>query len=89
MKKLLEVIRDLDSFDEDDTIYVAAPWVESSSALVATEPDDGGVPRKAKKAGLIYFLEVCVAKEFLEGLDVAAAPEEKCQAVIRYATTDA
>ena len=64
---LLEAVRDLDSLDEGSTIYAAEPWAEGSQAIVASEPDAGGLPAEAQKLGLKYFLEVFVAREFLEG----------------------
>ena len=35
---LLDVIRDLDSFDEEHTIYAQQPWRPASMAIVVQEP---------------------------------------------------
>ena len=91
--KLLDIVGRLSDFDEDDTIYVAEPWTEDSAAMVAPEPDEGLVPKKAAKAGLTYFIEIFIAIEFTEAW--VASQEEKpslsaiCQRLVEYATNDA
>jgi hypothetical protein len=62
-----DAISHLGSLNGRDTIYAAEPWAPGSQAVVAAEPDDGGLPLEAQKLGLTYFLEVFVAREFLEG----------------------
>jgi hypothetical protein len=47
--KLIELIRDLESLDEEDTIYAAEPWNDDSEAIVAREPDAGGLPPKRRE----------------------------------------
>jgi hypothetical protein len=93
MMTLLEAIRDLDSLDEGSTIYAAEPWSADSQAVVAPEPDTGGLPAEARKPGLKYFLEVFVARDFLEGwvgnLDAEPTTQEKVARLIQYAITDA
>ncbi len=90
---LIEAIRDLDSFDEEATIYAAEPWTETSTVLIAPELAAGGLPTEAAKLGLKYFLEVFIARDFLEGWtgNLKAEPtlEEKCARLIKYAITDA
>jgi hypothetical protein len=90
---LLESIRNLDSLDEESTIYAAEPWKADSRAIVAREADIGGLPAEAQKLGLKYFLEIFVARDFLEGwvecLDAEPTLQEKCARLIQYATTDA
>jgi len=90
---LLEAVRDLDSFDENATIYAAEPWVAESQVIVALEPGSGGLPPEAQKLGLKYFIEVFLAREFLEGwgknLGVEPTLQEKCARLIQYAITDA
>ena len=34
---------------------------------MAHEPEAGGAPAEAKRLGLKYFLEVFIAREFIEG----------------------
>ncbi|WP_455819465.1 hypothetical protein [Pseudomonas cerasi] len=90
---LIDVINQLDSFDSDDTIYAKKPWMPDSEAIVATEPDDGGVPDKAAKIDAEYFLEVFLAVEFLEGwlsnFDQKPTGKEQCLRLIQYAENDA
>ena len=91
--KLIEAIEELDSFAEDNTIYAAEPWSAESQAVVDTEPPSGGLPEKAQELGLKYFLEVFLAREFLEGwvanLQAEPSLREKCERLIQYAVTDA
>ncbi len=91
--KLIELIRDLESLDEEDTIYAAEPWNDDSEAIVAREPDAGGLPPEAERKGLKYFLEVFVARDFAAdwSSELGARPsvQQKCARLIEYAATDA
>ncbi len=91
--KLIEAVRDLESLNAGDTIYAARPWTQNSEVIIAAEPETGGLPPEAQKLGLIYFIEVFVAREFLEGwlsnLDVQATLQEKSERLIKYAIDDA
>ena len=91
--RLGDAIRQLASLDQDATIYAAEPWSDESTAIVAIEPDSGGVPENAAMRGLKYFLEVAVARDFLEGwestLDSTPTELERCDRLIRYAIDDA
>jgi len=93
MMRLIEAIRDLDSLDEESTIYAAEPWNENSEAIVAREPEAGGLPSEAERLGLKYFLEVFIAREVIEGwmsnLDAQPTLQQKCARLIKYAITDA
>lgn len=93
MMKLIEAIRDLDSLDEESTIYAAEPWTENSEAIVAREPEVRGLLSEAERLGLKYFLEVFIASEVLEGwmsnLDAQPTLQQKCARLIKYAITDA
>ena len=91
---LQDVLADLESADEDLTIFAeGGPDANPSSrAVVALETDDGQVPPEA--SGLDYLLEVAEAREVLSvwrdwrgGREPSAA--EKCEAVIHYAKHDA
>jgi hypothetical protein len=90
---LLEAVDKLDSLNKASTIFAAEPWTANSQVIVATEPDSDGVPEEARKLGLKYFLEIFVAREFLEGWIANKKPEptvhEKCARLIKYAITDA
>jgi hypothetical protein len=93
MMKLIEVVRDLDALDVESTIYASQPWAENSEALVAHEPESGGLPAEAERLGLRYFLEVFIARDFVEGwvanLDAPPTPHQTCARLIKYAATDA
>ncbi len=69
------------------------PWTADSQAIVAREPDNKGKPQEAQKLGLRYFLEVFIARDFLEGwaehLDSRPTVQEKVERVIQYAINDA
>jgi hypothetical protein len=93
MKTLLDVISELDEADREATIYASKPWTNESTALVAREPETGGLPPRARDLGLDYFLEVFIASEFLEdwiaNLNAKPSAEQKCHRLIGYAVNDA
>jgi hypothetical protein len=93
VKTLAEVIAALDSLDSEDTIYAVEPWTKESQAVVAREPEAGGLPDEARRIGAKYFLEVFVAHDFVEdwktGLRQEPAPTEMCARLIYYAINDA
>lgn len=90
---LSDLIDRLNSFEEEKTIYAKQPWHPDTIAIVADEPDEGGIPDEASKVGAEYFLEIFLASEFLEGwtshLDKEPTVEEKCLRLIKYAENDA
>jgi hypothetical protein len=90
---LLEAVESLDSLDDENTIYAAEPWTETSHAITVAEPNGRFPAPQATNAGLRYFLEVSIARDFLDGwtMNVAQAPslQEKCARLIKYATDDA
>lgn len=91
---LLDAIRHLDSFDPELTIYAAAPWNADSEVIIAREPDaPGSMPWAVEGRGLRYFLEVFIARDFLEdwknSLGREPTIEEKCTRLVQYATRDA
>jgi hypothetical protein len=91
--RLGDVIDRLSEFDCEDTIYASEPWTEESEAMVTRDPDAGGLPIEVSDAGLKYFLEVSVARDFVEdwlaSLDDQPTPPAVCQRVIGYAINDA
>ena len=90
---LLEIVQNLENLDEEGTIYAKQPWTAGSSAVVAREPDGGGLPTEAERQNLDYFLEVSIAREFLEdwtnNRPSSPTSQEKCERIIRYAIDDA
>jgi hypothetical protein len=91
--KLLEVIENIEKFNLADTIYASEPWTEDSDSIVANEPPGGRPPLEAVNAGLKYFLEVSIAKDFIEDWSrtVSGTPNSSsiCKRVIQYAINDA
>ena len=91
--RLGDVAEKLAEFDSEYTIYAVEPWTEQSEAIVAREPDGGDLPPELSDAGMKYFLEVSIAKEFIE--DWLASLKEQptrssiCQRLIDYAINDA
>lgn len=90
---LSELISRLDEFADEDTIYASEPWGGHSNVVVAREPASGGLPSEAAKAGMIYFLEMSLARRFIEDwvASLSRAPSncELCDRLIRYAIFDA
>jgi hypothetical protein len=90
---LINIVMNLESLDPDATIYVAEPWACESSATVDVEPPSGELPETASRHGLKYFLEVFVARDFIEDwqstLDKPPTDRERCERLIRYAVDDA
>jgi hypothetical protein len=91
--RLGDVIDSLSELDSEDTIYASEPWTEQSEAMAAREPDEGGLPLEASDAGMKYFLEVSIARDFVEGwlasFEEPPTPAIVCQRVIDYAINDA
>jgi hypothetical protein len=47
--------------------YLASrPWSDTSEAIVAYEPNAGRMPSGAERLNLKYFLEVFIARNFIE-----------------------
>jgi hypothetical protein len=90
---LLGVIEELGSVDGELTIYAATPWTESSKAVVPREPASVNLPAEAQTLGLKYFLEVAIARDFLEdwaaSLGHEPSKQERCERLIQYAVSDA
>lgn len=63
---LVEAIESLATLAEEGTIYAAEPWARTSTAVVAREPEYGTLPPEAGEQGLKYFLEVFIARDFIE-----------------------
>jgi len=88
---LREAIRDLTLLDPDGVICASEPFTEESRVEVAPMPESGRVSEL--ESGLKYFLEVSIAREFLDDWVVGSAKEptlsEKCSRLIYYAIFDA
>lgn len=88
-----EIVRRLDEFDPESTIFAATPWTSSSGAVLSMQPDPRQIPDEAKLLGLRYFMEVFVAQDFLadwESLLISKpTDQERCDRLISYAINDA
>ena len=87
---LRDVIGELESLDEQATIYAEEP-LASARAVVLREPPNGGLPPEA--VGLRYLLEVSLAKGAVRVWSEwrgGATPtnDEKLAAVVYYAEND-
>lgn len=90
---LLDVIRELESFDDEGIICAIKPWTGNSQAIVVLEPGARRLPVEAAILRMDYFLEVFIAREFLEdwaaSLEAKPTVEAKRARLIRYAISDA
>jgi hypothetical protein len=89
--KLIEAVQQLAKLDDDFTIYAREPWTPSTDARVALEGSEE--EKKISAEGLRYFIEVFIARDFLEDWRPTQkkAPTEGqcCGRLIEYATNDA
>ena len=90
---LNDVVGSIDTFDVEATIYAVEPWIKGSMALVEHEPKAGGLPTEASAQGMKYFLEVFVARDFLEdwksSLGKEPTHDQIIERLIHYAIHDA
>jgi hypothetical protein len=93
MTKLLDIVTSLAEYSEELTIYAQQPWSCESLAVVAREPDAGGVPPEAAALAAAYFIEVSVANEVLSGWRENQrrnpSVQDDCERLIHYAVHDA
>ena len=85
---LLNALANLDHFDSEATLYAAEPWSFSSPIMVVSNPPDAAEPIVQDGAAYAYFLEVFIAREFIEDFgnpDLQAS----CDRLISYAINDA
>jgi len=92
--KLEDIVKQLESFDDDQTIFLDPEGLLSGSTrgAVVWVPDDDSTPDEA--AGLKCFLDVWHAKEIIEGKAMQfgisqPSENEKLRLLIDYAQTDA
>ena len=88
---LIEAVQQIDELDGDLTIYARQPWSPSAEARLAVEGTEE--EKKIRSGGLQYFLEVFIAREFLEDWRAsqrrASTGAESCERLIAYAVNDA
>ncbi len=88
---LLEAVQKMPKADDDLTIYARQPWSPRAEAVLAIEGSEEEVEAKAR--GFEYFLEVFIAREFLDDWRPtqrkAPTDLECCERLIGYAVNDA
>lgn len=92
MQTLRELLSDIDTLSDDDTIFARPPWTAGSPArLVRPLEPDLEWPADATEGGFTYFLEVHVAREVLDWFrsHPETPLEERVERVIHYAQLDA
>jgi hypothetical protein len=107
VKPLLAIVREIPMIPPDDedgphaTIYAQEPWTPSSFAAVIQKTDRFTKPIEVDGEELAYFIEVFIAREFLEDWEKASgvkpdenvhdldADKRKCEELIHYAIHDA
>lgn len=88
---LVETVQQLEKLDGNVTIYARIPWTPSTEARLAVEGSEEA--RMIRADGLSYFLEVLIARDFVEGWLVIQrrrpTGNQCCARLIEYATNDA
>jgi hypothetical protein len=88
--QLRDILRDLQSIDEDAVILAKQPWMLDSEAELGKFDLFSRIPASITDQGFAYFLEVHIAKEFLEDLGNSPSTEdERFARLIYYAENDA
>lgn len=85
---LSEILSRLEHYDEDATIVAEQPWTPSSRAQVVMSPESG-VVSDINRDGMIYFLEIAIAREFKEDWQRGEVENAFCERLIQYASNDA
>jgi hypothetical protein len=92
--KLIDIVKQLESFDEEQTIFLdrSSELSSESNGVVVWMPDDDSTPDEAK--GMKCFLDVWHAKEVIEGKASQRgmnnpSDDEKVELLIDYAQTGA
>ena len=92
VKALLEILKELGSYGDEEDIYAREPWSPDSPAIVLNRLESPSVPEKASNLGMVYFIAAFIAKEFLEGWakaqDKKLTYREQCERLIQYAIHD-
>lgn len=92
--KLIDILKHLESFDEEQTIFLdrSGKLSSESQGVVVWMPDDDSTPGKA--VGMKCFLDVWYAKEVIDGKASQRgmnnpSDDEKVSLLIDYAQTGA
>lgn len=86
---LKNILNNIDSIDEDTTIFAKKPWAENSDVFLKKNHGTY-LDNELKAKGYEYFLEVFVIKEALEVFgNRKISPDEKFKFIVFYAENDA
>jgi hypothetical protein len=88
---LAELIRNLDDYGDDLSIFATPRWRPESRAAAISDTDDGSVPMEGR--GMTFMTTVRQAKRVLaaraaERPDRVLSDADRCAAVIYYAIYD-
>lgn len=91
MTTLQQLLGELGSLSDEETLFAAQPWSPSSTAVSLEE--DSPEADDAQARGLAYLLEVGLAKDVVDVWSQwrdgrAPTPSEAVEAVIYYAVHD-
>lgn len=93
VKALVEIVKELGSFGDEEDIYAREPWTPDSPAIVLNRPESPGLPEEASNLGMVYFIAAFIAQEFLEDWVKAQSKKptyrEQCERLTQYAIHDA
>jgi hypothetical protein len=67
---LPDMVRDLDSLDRESAIYAVKPWAEGSEAILVSDSETGERIIYDRPNGMSYFIDITVARDFLEDFAV-------------------
>jgi len=93
--QLAEILRRTDlGDDEAAAIYVERPWAPDARAVVVSPAPRATTPLEREGRRFDYFLEACIACDFLEDLEESGeanglSERQRHERLIRYAETDA
>jgi hypothetical protein len=88
MRSLKELIISSRKTSSDLTIYATTPWSPVSCAVVASDANGVDLPPEAASINAVYFLEISIIHELINGPLSAVGDEELVNQVIYYATYD-
>lgn len=92
--RLIELVRSAAAWEDDDIIYVEAPWSPDADAVFVVAEGKTAEPVTFHAKQYDYFLETFIARDFMEDYarsaeGASATERERCERLIRYAQDDA
>ena len=86
MKTLGAIVETLEAAPPEGVIVAALPWTLQSRADIKIFEDQASVAAMTTD-GMVYFFEVDLALEFLDGISLEG--DDRCLRLIEYAINDA